>query len=64
MPIGKLALDRLPENCHARLVLGQSLFNGLDRIRDQVMRDDTPERWAWIKIGRDGPHLAERVRAL
>lgn len=31
----------------------------------QVMRDDTPRRWAWVgKLGLDGPPLAQRARNL
>ncbi len=49
------------------IAVGGELLDHVDTAAfvRQVMRDDTPERWAWVgKLGRDGPHLAERVRAL
>ncbi len=49
------------------IAVGGDLLDHVDTAAfvRQVMRDDTPARWAWVgRLGRDGPHLAERVRAL
>jgi hypothetical protein len=49
------------------LAAGGDLLEHVDAAEfvQQVVRDPTPARWAWVgKAERGGPHLAARIRAL
>jgi hypothetical protein len=49
------------------LVVGGDLLDHVDAATflHQVLHDDTPARWSWVgRLGREGPHLADRIREL
>ncbi len=58
-----------PEGIRGLVIVevGGSLLDRVDvaTFLRQVMRADTPRRWAWVgKLWRDGPHVSERIREL